>query len=143
MTGHRRIAVALELGAADHAVLEHLRRTVGADDTELLLLHVVESAASRYLGPETSDQEAREDLATLESVAESFRAHGITVTTRLGFGDVKSELARLVAELDADLLVAGSHGHRMFQDLIHGATTSALRHRVRCAVLIVPSDRRG
>jgi len=143
VTGHRRIAVALELGAADHAVLEHLRRTVGADDTELLLLHVVESAASRYLGPETSDQEAREDLATLESVAESFRAHGITVTTRLGFGDVKSELARLVAELDADLLVAGSHGHRMFQDLIHGATTSALRHRVRCAVLIVPSDRRG
>src|SRR2546425_2314982 len=59
--------------------------------------------SSRYLGPETSDQEAREDLATLESVAESFRAHGITVTTRLGFGDVKSELARRSEEHTSEL----------------------------------------
>ena len=142
IAGYRRIAVALELGDADHAVLEHLRQAVGPDGTELMLLHVAESAASRYLGPETSDQETREDLATLESIAESFRARGIAVTTHLGFGDVKSELARLVAEEGADLLVAGSHGHRMIQDLIHGATTSALRHRVRCPVLIVPSERR-
>jgi len=85
----------------------------------------------------------REDQATLEAIAETFRARGIAVTTYLGFGDVKSELARLIAENGADLLVAGSHGHRMLGDLIHGATTSALRHRVQCPVLIVPSERRG
>ena len=111
-------------------------------DAQLLLLHVAESAASRYLGPESSDQEAREDLATLESIAETFRARGIPASARLGFGDVKSELARMVGEFDADLLVAGSHGHRLLQDLIHGATTSALRHRVQCPVLIVPQQRR-
>ncbi len=142
IAGHRRIAVALELGPADRAVLEHLRQSVTPGETQLVLLHVAESAASRYLGQEASDQEAREDLSTLESIAETLRALGIPVTTALGFGDVKNELARLVREQDADLLVAGSHGHRLFQDLIHGATTSGLRHRVQCPVLIGPGGRR-
>ena len=100
-------------------------------DAELVLLHVAESAASRYLGPETSDQEARQDQATLEALAAEFQARGVSASVRLGFGDVKAELARMVEESGADLLVVGSHGHRMLQDLFHGATTSDLRHRVR------------
>jgi manganese transport protein len=107
-------------------------------DAELVLLHVAESAASRYLGPETSDQEARQDQATLEALAAEFQARGVSASVRLGFGDVKAELARMVEESGADLLVVGSHGHRMLQDLFHGATTSDLRHRVRRPVLIVP-----
>jgi manganese transport protein len=44
----------------------------------------------------------------------------------------------MVAEADADLLITGSHGHRLLGDLLHGATVSALRHLVRCSVLTVP-----
>ena len=123
-------------------MLDHLRRSVPPHQGQLILLHVVESAAGRYLGAEALDEEAREDLATLDSIADGFRARGIPVAVALGFGDVKSELARLVEHYQADLLVAGSHGHRMLQDLLFGATTSALRHRVRCPVLIVPGRRR-
>ena len=139
--GHHRIAVALELGASDHAVLDHLQRAMRPGDTELILMHVVESAASRYLGPETSDQESREDRAALEAIAARFRERGISVEVLLGFGNVSAELARLIQEHKVDLLVAGSHGHRMLGDLIHGETTSSLRHRVRCPVLIVPAEK--
>ena len=45
------IAVALEMGAADEAVLEHVRAHLSGPDIRLALLHVVESAAGRYLGP--------------------------------------------------------------------------------------------
>ena len=48
---------------------------------------------------------------------------------------MKAELARLVNEMDADLLITGSHGHRLLQDLIYGSTTSGLRHLVHCPVL--------
>jgi manganese transport protein len=136
---YRRIAIALELGNADVAVLHQLHGIAFGPETELLLMHVVESAAGRYLGPEASDEEVREDRLTLESLADEFRAEGVRASVHLGFGDVKGELARLVEEQGAELLVAGSHGHRHVQDLLHGATTSGLRHRLRCPILIVPA----
>ena len=137
----RTVAVALELGPADGAVLDHVRATELTTRTRLVLLHVVESAAGRYLGPETSDLESREDEAALERIAEEFRSRGIPTEARLGFGNPAPELARLVNESGADLLITGSHGHRLLQDLVHGATASSLRHRVRIPVLTVPETR--
>jgi manganese transport protein len=134
----RTVAVALELGPADGAVLEHVRSQELTTRTRLVMLHVVESAAGRYLGPETSDLEAREDQAMLDGIADEFRSRGVATEVRLGYGSPAKELARLVNESGADLLITGSHGHRLLQDLIHGATTSGLRHLVRCPVLTVP-----
>ena len=139
---YRRIAVALELGPADRAVLDHVRQMALAEGSELVLLHVAESAASRYLGPESSDQESREDQLTLESLATELASAGIPTETRLGHGEVKRELARLVEESEADLLITGSHGHRLLQDLIYGSTTSGLRHLVRVPVLTVPGAKK-
>ena len=138
----RRVAIALELGPADPAVIAHVRALPLPAASELVLMHVVESAAGRYLGPETGDAEAREDLATLESLADEFRTRGRKASVRLGFGSVKPELARLVTESGADLLITGAHGHRLLGDLIHGSTTSGLRHLVRVPVLTVRAPER-
>jgi len=135
---YRRIAVALEMGPADGRVLEHVRTMVIPGETEVVLVHVAESAASRYLGPQTSDQESREDQAALDSLADQFRALGVRAEARLGHGDAIAELARLVNEAEPDLLVTGAHRHRLIGDLVHGATASGVRHRVRCPVLTVP-----
>jgi len=134
----RTVAVALEMGPADAAVLQHVREEELTTRTRLVLLHVVESAAGRYLGAETSDQESREDRAALEAIAGEFRTLGVASEVQLGFGSPAAELARMVAESGADLLITGSHGHRLLGDLLHGATVSALRHLVRCPVLTVP-----
>ena len=135
---YRKVAVALEMGAADAPVLQHVRTSLAASDVEIVLLHVVESAAGRYLGPESSDLESRVDLAALERIAAELRTRGATVSVALGFGDPKAELARLVTASAADLVVTGSHGHGGLQDVLFGATVSGLRHRVRCPVLTVP-----
>jgi manganese transport protein len=111
--------------------------------SELVLIHVAESAASRYLGPESSDLESREDLAALEALAAQFRARGIRTSVLLGHGEATEELARLVNESGADLLVTGSHGHRLLGDLVLGATASGVRHRVHCPVLTVPPKEAG
>jgi manganese transport protein len=110
-------------------------------DAELILMHVAESAASQFLGPESSDEESREDRAALEALAAGFRERGLRASVMLGNGGVKRELARMVAESGADLLVTGSHGHGLIGDLFFGATTSGLRHRVRCPVLTVRTRR--
>jgi manganese transport protein len=139
----RRVALALELGRADGAVLDQVRSMALPSDARIFLLHVAESAASRYLGPETQDQESREDQAALEQIAAELRASGLEVDVMLGHGNVQRELARMVDEVGADLLITGSHGHRLLGDLFHGATTSGLRHLVRCPVLTVRADARA
>jgi manganese transport protein len=141
--GPARVALALELGPADGAALDHVRAMALPLEAEVLLLHVAESAASRYLGPETQDQESREDLAALEVIAARLRADGLRSSVRLGHGDVKSELARMVEEEGVDLVVTGSHGHRLLGDLFYGATTSGLRHLVRCPVLAIRATKRN
>ncbi len=138
---YRRIAVALELGGADPSVLEFLHSLAFAPDAQLVLVHVAESAASRYLGGESRDEESREDLAVLERIAGEFRADGVDAVPMLGHGDAKHEIARLVRECGADLLVTGSHGHTGLRDVVYGATVSAVRHLVDCPVLTVPPRR--
>jgi manganese transport protein len=139
--GPRRVALALELGAADAAVLDHVRGMALPADARVALVHVAESAASRYLGPESLDEESRLDRAALERVAQDLGGLGIEADVLLGNGDVKSELARLVTEWGAELLVTGSHGHRLLGDLFLGSTASGVRHRVSCPVLTVRSRR--
>ncbi|MCC6348230.1 MAG: Nramp family divalent metal transporter [Candidatus Eisenbacteria bacterium] len=136
--GHRRIAIALERGRADRSVLEFLRSLEFQPGTELVFLHVVESAASRYLGEQSRDEEVREDEAALRVIAVAFASRGVQASVRLGHGDAKSEIARIVNEVGADLLVTGSHGHRGLHDVVYGATVSGVRHLVRCPVLTVP-----
>ena len=123
-------------------MLEHVREHFAVPGAELTLLHVVESAAGRYLGPESSDLESRADLATLERLAEDLRGRGAIVTVALGHGDPKSELTRLVKEARPEVLVTGSHGHGGLRDLLFGSTVSGLRHRVSCPVLTIPAGRR-
>lgn len=138
VSAYRRIVVALERGRADASVLEFLRRLEFGRGTELVLVHVVESAASRYLGEQSRDEESREDEAALRVLAIAFHSRGVTAHVRLGHGDAKTEIARIVNEVGADLLVTGSHGHKGLHDVVYGATVSGVRHLVKCPVLTVP-----
>jgi manganese transport protein len=135
----RRVAVALELAPADGPVLAHLITMTRTPETEVVLVHVADSAASLYLGAESSDRESREDTEQLEQVAARLRQYGLRARARLGHGEVPKELGRLVNEENAELLITGAHGHRLIGDLVHGATVSAVRHLVTCPVLTVRS----
>ncbi len=137
--GYRRIAVALEMGPADPAVMDHVVRLALSTGAELVLLHVAESAASRYLGDRSSDLESREDRAALEDLGRKLRERGLKVSVMLGHGSPQEELPRMVLATEPDILVTGSHGHRLLQDILLGATVSGVRHRVSVPVLTIPS----
>lgn len=140
-SGPKRVALALELGPADLPVLDQVCAMPLPADAEIYLLHVAESAASRFLGVEAADQESRDDRAALEAMAADLRSTGLTTHVLLGNGDVKSEVVRMVREVGADLLITGSHGHRFLGDLFLGATASGVRHRVSCPVLTIRGAR--
>jgi manganese transport protein len=136
---YRRIGVALEVGPADEVMLRHAMAAADRRRAPLVLLHVVQGVAAQVYGNAARDLEANEDRAYLDRLAAWLRARGYDVESRLGFGDPAAELTRLVDEERIDLLIIGSHGHRMIGDLITGATVDPLRHRVDVPVLVVRS----
>jgi manganese transport protein len=140
---YRRIAVAVELAAADDNVLHFLRRAQLTPEVELVFVHVAESAASRWLGEQSHDSESREDLEGLESLAREFGERGTRTSVRLGHGEPAPEIGRIVTEEHADLLITGSHGHKGLSDAVFGATVSSVRHLVSCPILTVPPRGRG
>ena len=139
---YRRIAVAVELATADENIVHFLRQARIAPEAELVFVHVAESAASRWLGEESLDQESRDDQVALERLAREFAEAGVRTSVRLGHGDATREIARIVQEERADLLVTGSHGHKGLSDVVFGATVSGVRHLVSCPILTVPPLRR-
>ena len=98
----RRVAVALDMGPADAPVIEHLLAMPRAADTEIVLVQWP-SAASRYLGLEVR-RRVRVDAA-MSNRSRRGSAQGIPASVELGYGDVIKELARIVNEMNADLLV--------------------------------------
>src|SRR5262249_10488184 len=105
-------------------------------------VHVAESAASRWLGEQSLDSESREDAAALEALSREFGDRGTRSSVRLGHGDPAREIARIVKEERADLLVTGSHGHSGLADVVVRAPVSLVRHLVTCPILTVPPRRR-
>ena len=140
-SGYRSVAVALDFSGGEERMLnEALRLAQGAGETRITLLHVVESPAARIMGDHTADLETEADRHRLEVLVGALEASGYTAQWRLGLGHPVKELARLVAEVEADVVVLGAHGHRGVADLIHGTTADALRHRVDATVVIVPLE---
>ena len=101
-------------------------------------MHVVESPVARSYGTEGEDLETVADQERLEKLAEMMRKSGISTDWRLGAGEPSPELATMINNLNADLVILGSHGHAGVSDLIHGTVISNLRHHVKASVMIIP-----
>lgn len=109
----------------------------GVEATTYYLIHVVETAGARSYGAHIEDHETDEDSRQLKVYAEKLSAQGYTVQQQLGFGNPKKEIPRIVKEINAELLVIARHGHTGFMDIILGETIDSVRHKVKCAVLVV------
>jgi manganese transport protein len=134
----QRAVIALDFGGREELLLTESLRFLLPARPSIRLLHVVESPSARAFGPEAADREAGADADRLEQCAQAVRALGFEVSVALGAGDPARELARLVREFGADLVILGGHGHRGFSDVLYGTTAEALRHRVRASVLVIP-----
>ena len=65
------------------------------------------------------------------------REKGHTTQGYLGFRNRAREIARIVKDVDADMLVLGAHGHTGLNDFIYGETVNTVRHELKIPVLIV------
>jgi manganese transport protein len=135
---YRQIGVAVEFTPGDGPVLAHAAQLARAHEAPLVLIHVVEGPGAAMFGPETADQESRQDREAMTGLVEHLRLTGLRAEGVLGYGDPPEELVRLAIEQALDLLVLGTHGHRFFADLALGTTVAPVLHRLPIPVLVVP-----
>lgn len=131
------IGVALARDDGDAGVLGHAIQQAKVENAQLTLIHVVDSAPVIVYGEETYDEHARSDEQYLDEIAQEIRASGIPVEIALPHGQPSRELVRYAKQHDIDLLVMGSHGHRLLGDLLLGETVDSVRHGVEIPVLVV------
>ena len=134
----RKVVLALDFSGNEVRLIEAALGFLAPGKPALALLHVVESASARAFGRNAADLEMISDQARIDAFADALRDLGYEVETALGAGDAAPELARMSNELQADLVILGSHGHRGLSDMIYGTTVEALRHRARASVLVIP-----
>jgi len=132
----RHIAVALDFSEHDEKLLAYAAGQ-GGKSARYLLIHVVESVSAAMLGRQSDDYETRKDQERLDSYSAILRKKGMESQGVLGFRNRTREIARIVREHQADMLVIGSHGHTGLKDFIFGQTVNAVRHKVKIPVLVV------
>ncbi len=132
----RHIAIALDFSENDERLLAY---AIGQGGTEsrYLLIHIVESASARMLGKESDDFETRRDQERLDQYSVYLLQKGYRSESRLGFRNRSREIARIITEQGADMLVIGSHGHKGLKDFIYGETVNSVRHALKIPVLVV------
>ncbi|HVG17221.1 MAG TPA: divalent metal cation transporter, partial [Chitinophagaceae bacterium] len=133
---YQRIAIALDFSNRDPKLIAHAMGQ-SKDTTQLILIHVVESVSAKILGTQSDDLETRKDQQKLDDYVKWLKQQGMNCESLLGFGSRTKEIARLVKDSKADLLIIGAHGHSGMKDWLYGATIDEVRHRLRIPVLIV------
>lgn len=136
MPVYNKIAVALEFSDNDGKLLSHAIAQ-GHQRSSYFLIHIVESASAKILGRETADIETLKDQERLDFYIQQLQEKGFEASGQLGFRDRAKEIARLVKDSKADILVIGAHGHSGIKDWIYGETINAVRHELKIPVLVV------
>ncbi len=133
---YKKIAVALDFSEND-AKLVAAAIGQAKKDSQFILIHIVESASAIMHGNETDDYETHKDKETLDFFVTQLRQQGYEAKGVLGFRQRAKEIVRIVKEENADMLIAGAHGHTGLKDLLYGTTIDTVRHELKIPVLVV------
>ncbi len=128
--------MALDFSKNDLKLISHAIGQ-GNKNTSYVLIHVVESAATRLMEKDTDDLETRKDQQQLTTYIQQLKEKDIKAVGLLGFNDRAKEIVRIVKENNADMLVIGAHGHSGIKDLLYGQTIDSVRHELKIPVLVV------
>jgi manganese transport protein len=82
-------------------------------------------------------EEMLADRRYLEAQADTLRGRGLRVSVLLALGNPPTEILKAAEQERCDLIAMTTHGHRGLEDVIHGSTITAVRHKSQIPLLLV------
>ncbi len=132
---------------ADRA-LEIVKDLAAIHDSKVVAVHVNELMPGRYGGApvRVDDPDLRDQIAG--QVDELFTAGvNASLEVRTGHRGVAEQIAEAADDLDADLIVVGTHGRGVVGGAVWGSVAKGLCHSSHRPILVVPrtpsADRPG
>jgi len=128
---------------ADGALV-HVRELAQHHGSRIVAVHANELLRGRFGGaPLLADEPELEEK--IGKQVEELRSLGVdaTLEIRTGSRDVATLIAEVAEDVDADLIVVGTHGHGGFTAVLMGSVARALCHTAGRPVLVVPPPLRA
>jgi nucleotide-binding universal stress UspA family protein len=142
-----KVLVAIDSTGLSDLVAETLPAQVRPDQTEVLVLQVVEPffySAPPEMSPgyqpemESRRKERREGAEnTLNSAVETLRHAGFKVGSRVVESEIKEGILTVASEWGADLIVVTSHARKGVARFLHRSVAQGIAHRAPCSVLVL------
>jgi len=143
---YKKILVPLDGSARANVAIEHALDLAKSFNAEVLFLHVIPALppyANKYsdrLGGTYQQihdelQRAGEDL--LKKAMEDFGNSGLTIDTRIIWGNPSMEICREAKEGRFDLVMMGSRGLGEIKGYLMGSVSNRVVRHASCPVLIV------
>ncbi len=85
-----------------------------------------------------SAEEIKREHAQLQGISARLRDEGIDAQAILLKGEAAPTILEKAGDLDADMIILGSHGHGLLHKALLGSVSEAVMHKSPCNVLIVP-----
>ena len=136
---YKKILIALENSRADETVVPHVTALARQMGAELVLLHVADGWAARNFNQLklAESDEMKADRDYLETTAARLRSAGLQVTVELALGNPPTEILRVAAAQNCNLIAMTSHGHKWLADFFLGSTIDKVRHNTSIPILVL------
>lgn len=135
---YKQILFATDLTEDTAYLTEKVRAMLGYTNAKLAIIHVVEPLPGysyAYLGIEDIEgqliEEARQSIIKLADKLQVAKKDQYVEV-----GPTKTKILKIADEINADLIICGSHG-RHGLSLLLGSTANAILHGAKCDVLTV------
>jgi len=133
----RRVLCAVDFSPSSPVTLSHALGMVQEPHGELTVVNVIDPMSSAD-PPEAARASAEEALERLHRQLPEQVAHWCALRDAVRFGETATEILRLAAEQDANLIVVGAHSRRPAVAAMVGSCADRIVRESRCPVLAVP-----
>lgn len=149
MISFKKVLCATDFSESSLRALDYARMLTDRFEAELLLVHVVDDPPTAVppVGGAAVDgainvteyQEHLVEQATkrLDGIVAEYSLAGPGIRSMVVTGGPSSQIVRLAAEEDVDLIVIGKHGHNRLHRLVFGSVTEKVVRGAPCPVLTV------
>lgn len=142
---YKKILVPLDGSARAEAILRHVEELAQKEEAQVILMHVVDPAASLTglegvpfdVSGELIEQERAEAERYLEAKAGELRQRRLDVVTRIRYGEVVKSIVDTAESDNADLIAIASHGRTGLSRLFYGSVAAGVLQRADRPLLII------
>ena len=158
----KTLLVAIDFSETTDAVLREAAKLAKALEAKLWVVHVAsdemqslayETMAFPEMSPEfaimpmpgdvqlargLSAEEFKREHRQLLNISTSLRKEGVDAQAILLKGDTAENIIEKAKELQADIIILGTHGHGCLRKAIVGSVSKSIIRHARCNVMIVP-----